>query len=133
MFVHEDGQPLEAVVEALSGHLGNLTAYFLENDYHCFEQEELCVGFFYYVLQLYAHNKIGDDSFDDLIQLADLFGKDVEVLTILMEQDLTEDIVNEWKDFVTENECVPRDFLGAVIGAIAVFLGVLNDPTNDAA
>lgn len=132
MFVHEDGKPLEKAVEALSGYLGELTAHFLEKEYDYPEQEDLCVGFFYYALQLYAYDKVGTDSFDDLIRLAELFRNDLEIMTIIIEQDLSEDLVFDWEEFLTEQdveETVPMDFPNAVIGAVAVLLGVLKDPT----
>lgn len=133
MFVHEDGKPLEQAVEALSAYLGNLTAHFLEKDYGRSGYEDLCIGFFYYALQLYAYDQVGDDSFDDLIQLAELFRNDTELLTIVLEQDLSEEIVEEWIDFLSENSEIPRNFPEAAIGAIAVFLGVLKDPTSNVA
>ena len=131
MFVHKNGEPLEKAVEALSSYLGALTSYFLKNDYCCPYQEDICFEFFYYALQLYAYNRVGNDSFDDLIRLAELFQNDVDVLTVVLAEDLPEDIVNEWTGFVTENEYVPRNFPEAVTGAVAVFLGVLKDPIDN--
>lgn len=133
MFVHENGKPLDKAVEALSSYLGDVTAHFLEEEYDAPDHEELCFGFFYYALQLYAYDQIGCDSFDDLILLAELFENDVELMTIVMERDLNAEIMDEWTDFLTVNDHIPRHFADAVIGGLAVFLGVLTDPTGEAA
>lgn len=133
MFVHKNGVPLENVVETLSGYLGNLTAHFLENEYNRPDLEDLCIGFFYYSLPLYAYDQVGGDSFDDLIQLTELFMADVETFTVVLKLDLPEEIVDEWMEFLTDNTYVPLNFPEAVTGAVAVFLGVLNDPTGNVA
>ena len=132
MFIHEDGKPLENVVEALSGYLGCIAAHFLETDYRYPDMENLCIGFFYYSMQLYAYDRVGGDSFDDLIRLAELFQSDIDVFNTVLEQNLTEEIVDEWMAFLIENDYIPRNFSDAVTGAVAVFLGVLKDPTYDA-
>lgn len=125
MFVHNYGMPDEKAVEKLSGYLGKLTAHFLEEEYNASDMEELCYGFFYYSLQIYAYNKVGADSFDDLIKLVELFENNIGVLTIVFEQDLEEDVIDEWLEFLLDNEYVPRHFTDAVIGALAVLLGVM--------
>ena len=125
MFVHKNGMPDEKAVQNLSVYLGKLTSYFLDKEYNAPCMEELCIGFFYYSLQIYAHNKVGNDSFDDLIQLAELFENDIVVLTIVFEQDLDQDIIDDWSEFLLDNEYVPRHFTDAVIGALAVLLGVI--------
>ena len=131
MFVHENGKPIEKAVIALSSYLGSLTAYFLEKEYEIPDMEDLCYGFFYFALQLYAYDQVGCDSFDDLIQLAELFECDSEVMTIVLERDLPEEIVEDWIQFLTINDYVPLCFKDAVTGAVAVLLGVLKDPTTD--
>ena len=133
MFVHENGEPLENVVRDLSTHLGKLTDHFLVNDYHRPSMEELCYGFFYFSLQLYAYNKVGCDSFDDLIRLAELFLSEIDVFTIVLETNLSEDIVDEWRKFIAINDYVPFGFPEAVTGAVAVLLGVLKAPNNSVA
>lgn len=125
MFVHKNGKPVDKAVEDLSNYLGKLTARFLKQEYNTWDMEELCFGFFHHSLQLYANNKIGDDSFDDLIKLAELFENDTDVLTIVFEMDLSEHDVDEWLEFLSANDYVPRHFTKAVIGAIATLLGVM--------
>ena len=129
MFVHEDGEPLEDVVETLSRQLGDLTVHFLERDYNARNIEdylnELCYGFFYYSLQLYAYNQVGDDSIDDLIRLAELFRSDITIFNIVLEQDLPKEIVDGWMAFTARYDYIPYGLPEAVTGAISVFLGVL--------
>ena len=59
------------------------------------------------------------------IQLAELFENDIVFLTIVFEQDLDQDIIDDWSEVLLYNEYVPRHFTGAVIGALAVLLGVI--------
>ena len=129
MFVHEDGEPLEDVVKTLSQQLGDITTHFLEKDYNARNIEdymnELCYGFFYYSLQLYAYNKVGDDSIDDLIRLAELFRSDIAIFNIVLEEDLPKEIVDEWMAFTARYDYIPYGFPEAVTGAVSVFLGVL--------
>ena len=117
------------MVETLSRQLGDLTVHFLEKDYNARNIEEylneLCYGFFYYSLQLYAYNKVGKDSIDDLIQLAELFRSDIKIFTIVLEDALAKKIVDRWMAFTARYDYIPRGFPEAVTGAVSVFLGVL--------
>ena len=71
------------------------------------------------------HRRIFKCSFDDLIKLAELFENDIEVLTNVFEMDLSVNDMNEWLEFMSANDYVPRHFTQAVIGAITTLLGVM--------
>ena len=130
MFVREDERPLEDNVVVLSRYLGKRTAAFLASDNRP-DNEDLCTDFFYYSLQLYAHGMIGDDSVDDLIQLAEVYERDPEILGIIGDDDLPEELAKDLRYWLMENDRAPANFVTATIGALAVFLGVLPDPIEE--
>lgn len=126
MFVRENDQPLEKNVILLSRYLGKYTAAFLaEND--ASDNEELCTDFFYYGLQLYAYGTIGDESVDDLILLAETYARDPEILAIVGDTDLPKELASDWRGWLMENDQAPTNFVTATIGAVSVFLGVLQE------
>lgn len=123
-FVRKDGKPLVQAVELLSQYLGKQTALFLkDNEYS--ETEQFCQEFYHHCLQLYAYGSIGDDSFDDLIQLAEVYVQQPEILAIIADDDLPEDISLAWKEWLHEHSQAPFGFVSATTGALAVLLGVL--------
>lgn len=125
-FVRQGGRPMEEAVVSLSEWLGERTEAFLDYE----GQYDLCVGFYYYSLQLYAHGRVGGDTVDDLLQLAEVYEKDSEVLCIIAEDNLPAELADETRYFYMENEQTPPNFWRAVLGALAVFLGVIPDPVE---
>lgn len=130
MFVREDERPLEDNVVTLSRYLGKRTAAFLASEDRP-DNEDLCTDFFYHSLQLYAHGAIGDDSVDDLIQLAEVYERNPEVLGIIGDDDLPAEQAQDLRYWLMENDKAPPNFVTATIGALAVFLGVLPDPIGE--
>lgn len=128
IFVRRNQQPLEDAVFQLSQYLGAHAAYHL-NQTTGKAQTEFCTEFYYYCLQLYAYGGIGDDSFDDLIRLAEVYVQDPNILSIIAEDVLPPQIARDWTDWLTENDRAPFGFITATIGAVASLLGVLSEKT----
>lgn len=117
---------MEKNVILLSRYLGKHAAGFLEENGQL-SYEEFCTDFFYYGLQLYAYGMIGNDSVDDLILLAETYARAPEVLAIVGDDDLPKELADEWRNWLTENDQAPTNFVTAVIGAVSVFLGVIRE------
>lgn len=123
MLVREKDAPVEHVVVALSRYLAQRASYFLK-----MENEDLVFGFFYYGIQLFAYGAIGDESIDDLIQLAKAYERDPEILAILGEEDLPAELAGRYRDWTLEYDQAPEGLTDSVTAAVAVLLGVMSDP-----
>lgn len=124
IFVRCNHLPLENAVCQLSQYLGTQAAYHLNSEAPE-ENAAFCTTFYYHCLQLYAYGCIGDDSFDDLIRLAEVYVQDPVILEIIAEDTLPQQIAQEWTDWLAENDRAPIGFITATIGAVASLLGVL--------
>lgn len=134
MFLRTKEGPNEEMLNTMTKYLAARTLHFLKlenqkKDDFQFE-EELCENFFYFTLWMYANNSIGDDSFDDLIKLANLLQKDRLVFEIVLEDDLPADVFQEARDWLMEIEGarIPLEFERAVQGAVCIFTGTIYDP-----
>lgn len=136
MFVHDfrSHRPNMRSVESLSSYLGKRIAYFLEElkpEYHADDFEDVATTVMYFGLMLYAYNMIGQDKLDDLILWAECYANNPEVMAIIVEDDLPEDLSEECREFVAENEIAPSGFVNAVTAAVAVLTGAIYDPFGE--
>lgn len=135
MFLRKDDAPNEEALDSLKEYLAARTLHFLilsnqQKKYDHEFEEELCEKFFYFCLWMYANNSIGDDSFDDLIKLANLLQKDKLVFEFVLEDSMPADIFREARDWLMnlDGERIPLEFERAVQGAVCVFTGTIYDP-----
>lgn len=129
VFVRNNNQPVESAVFHLSQYLGAQASYDLSQG-TLEEMAQFCATFYYDCLQLYAHGCIGDDSFDDLIRLAEVYAQDPDILVIIAQDDLSWQISQEWTEWLSENNRAPSGFITATIGAVAALQGVLPEKTT---
>lgn len=128
IFVRRNHQPLEEAVSSLSQYLGAQASNYLNME-TSEEAAQFCTVFYYYRLQLYAYGCIGDDSFDDLIRLAEVYAQDPMLLAIIAEDKLPPEITKDWTDWLLGNHQAPIGFITATIVAVASLLGVLSEKT----
>ena len=124
LFVREDNKPIEGAVRLLSDYLSERAALFMKEP----GWTDYLYHFFYYTIQLYAHGTIGEDSFDDLIQMAEAHERDRTILPTICRMDLPSDLADDCQDWVNENGIVPNDMTNCVAASVGVLLGVLPDP-----
>lgn len=129
-FVCSEGTFDVTRVDELSGFLAERTVLFLG-------KEELEANIFcrrFYTLSFYAlaSGNVGDESIDDVIQLAECVVRSRDIFTTVLRNLLPEDMISELFHFSEEydNTYLGPNFEDAVLGAIAVLLGVLADPIN---
>lgn len=127
MFVRDTDGPNEGVIKELGEYLAKRTAAFLNAE----GWEECCAYFFHFSLYMMASGQIGEECIDDLIQLAECYERSPEVFAMVGEAYLTEDMLQDLQEWVAENEVAPPNFGTAVLGAVAVLMGVLYDPIID--
>lgn len=127
MFVRDRDGPNEEAIRELGKYLATRTAAFLKEE----GWEEICETFFHYSLYMMASGQIGEECIDDLIQLGDCYEKHPETFAIVGEAYLEDEMLQELQEWVTENEWAPPNFGTAVLGAVAVLMGVLDDPLEE--
>ncbi|MBQ6818703.1 MAG: hypothetical protein IJP35_03755 [Clostridia bacterium] len=91
---------------------------------------DFCTQFFSLAISAVASGGVGNESIDDIIQLAECLVRDRETFTIVMKPLIPEDRVAELYAFVDdyESDYFLPTFEDAVMGAVAVFMGALEDP-----
>lgn len=117
----------ETAVLQMSDYLTVRTMCFLDP---CFKSHNLVRRF--YVLALYAisSGRVGNETIDDIIQLAECLARSKDVFVTVVKNLLPENLISDLFDFadsIDETFCASM-FEDAVLGAISVFLGVLADP-----
>ena len=122
--VRDNGAPVEGAVQLLAGYLGERTAWFLHQE----ELADYFFHFFYYTIQLYAHNSIRDECLDDLIVMAEAHEQDAQTLATICTTNLPQELSEECQKWTTESGMVPHRMSECVTAAIGVLLGVLPDP-----
>lgn len=93
--------------------------------------DEVATTVMYFGLMLYAYNMIGQDKLDDLILWSECYANNPEVMAIIVEDDLPEDLSEECREFVAENEIAPSGFVDAATAAVAVLTGAIYDPFGE--
>lgn len=136
MLVHDfrSHRPNMRAVDSLSRYLGKRTAYFLSElrpEYQFDEFEETATTVMYFGLLLYAYDTIGQDKLDDLIRWAECYAESPEVMSIVVDDNLPEDLSEECREFVAENEIAPSGFVDAATAAVAVLTGAIYDPFGE--
>lgn len=137
MLVHDfrTHRPNMRAVEDLSSYLGKRIDYFLRSLWpgsnRDADQTDIATSVMYYGLLLYAYDTIGQDKLDDLIRWAECYAESPEVMSIVVDDNLPEDLSEECREFVAENEIAPSGFVDAATAAVAVLTGAIYDPFGE--
>lgn len=137
MLVHDfrTHRPNMRAVEDLSSYLGKRIDYFLRRLWPGSngdtDQIDLATSVMYFGLLLYAYDTIGQDKLDDLIRWAECYAESPEVMSIVVDDNLPEDLSEECREFVAENEIAPSGFVDAATAAVAVLTGAIYDPFGE--
>lgn len=115
-------------VDELCTYLAKRSVHFWDNKSD--ETEQFCYHFYNIVIRGIASGKVGGESIDDIIQLADCLIKSKQVFVIVAKDILPKEMIGELFDFIDNS---PKNyfcasFVDAVLGAISVLLGILKDP-----
>lgn len=126
-------RPLSAKdnIEELSRYLATRTIPF----WNIFSDNAETFSFRFYRLALSAitSGRVGHESIDDILQLADCLVRNRRAFIIAMKELLPADMIGELYDFAESYGEVlySVSFENAVLGGLCVFLGVLEDPVAD--
>lgn len=137
MLVHDfrTHRPNMRAVEDLSSYLGKRIDYFLRSLWpgsnRDADQTDIATSVMYYGLLLYAYDTIGQDKLDDLIRWAECYAESPEVMSIVVDDNLPEELSEECREFVAENEIAPSGFVDAATAAVAVLTGAIYDPFGE--
>lgn len=120
----------ETYVEELSISLADRTVCFWGK--RTAEATSFCRRFYILAFYALASGEVGDESIDDVIQLAECLVRSRDVFVTVLRSLLPVDMVSELFNFVEayDDSYFSATFEDAVLGAIAVLLGVLADPLN---
>lgn len=137
MLVHDfrTHRPNMRAVEDMSNYLGKRIDYFLRSLWPGSngdtDQTDIATSVMYYGLLLYAYDTIGQDKLDDLIRWAECYAESPEVMSIVVDDNLPEELSEECREFVAENEIAPSGFVDAATAAVAVLTGAIYDPFGE--
>ena len=89
-----------------------------------------CYRYYLLAISALAGGEVGEESVDDIIQLAECLVRSRETYIIVMKDLLPSDMIGELFDFTEsyDDAFFSAAFEDAVMGAVAVFLGSLSDP-----
>lgn len=124
MFIRENGKPNDEAIRELGKYLSDRTAAFLHGE----GWGDICDTFYHYSLYMMASGQICEECIDDLIQLGDCYEKCPETFALVGETLLENEMLQDLREWVIENDLAPSNFGRAVLGAVAVLTGVLPDP-----
>ena len=123
-----DGQVDDRRASELSAFLAERCMSFWnkEND----SAECFCFQFFYLAICSIASGAVGDESIDDIIQLAETLVRSREVFCIVVKELVPSDMIGEMFDLTEsyDDSFYTSTFEDAVLGAVSVYLGMLKDP-----
>lgn len=122
----------DKTIEKLSKYLAVRAGHFWKPNN--VEAEKFCEQFFLLAIYAIAGGEVGNESVDDIIQLAECLVRDIDVFTTVMKNLLPTDMIGMLFEFteICDGEALTVHFEDAVLGAVSVFLGVLEDPIPQA-
>lgn len=124
-----DEQYNEAKIYELSAYLAARSMCFISKDSSL--TFELFQNFYWYSIQIIASGKIGNESVDDLIQLAECIVRSVEIYSIVAKDCMPEILHQSFEEWVSFIDNQPEaEMQDAVLGAVCVFVGRLKDPLS---
>ena len=97
------------------------------------KSEAFCRQFFMLAINAIAGGEVGDETMDDLIQLAETLVRSKEIFVYVMKDLLPDDLVSELFELTEsyDSDLYTASFEDAVLGAIAIYLGTLKDPIEN--
>lgn len=118
----------EAATEELSKYLAERTVCFWNQQDP--DAWHFCYRYYRLAISALASGGVGEESVDDIIQLAECLVRSRETYIIVMKGLLPADMIGELFDFTEsyEDAFFSASFEDAVLGAVAVFLGSLSAP-----
>ena len=128
--VKKDGIVDETLVHSLCELLAERTVYFWDNKPE--EAQIFCVRFYKLAIYSLLCEKLSTECIDDIIQLAECLVRSRKIFKIALKDMLPSNLIGELFDFTEsyDESFFTSTFEDAVLGSIAVFLGVLSDPTK---
>lgn len=128
--IDSHGQYNEAKIYELSAYLAARSMCFISKDSNL--SFELFQNFYWYSIQIIASGKIGNESVDDLIQLAECIVRSIEVYSIVAKDCLPELLHQSFEEWLNSMDVEPAvELQDAVLGAVCVFVGRLKDPISE--
>lgn len=117
----------EEIITELSHYLASRTLFFWTQDG---ATEDFCFRFYEIALYALSSGKVGDESVDDIIQLAECLVRSRRVFIDVVKKLLPADMIANLFFFTEsyKDEFYTVLFEDAVLGAISVFLGIIEDP-----
>ena len=97
------------------------------------EAEGFCYRFFMLAIYSLAFDQVSEECVDDIIQLAECLVRSKDTFIVVCKKLLPSDMIEELHNFTEEYSrafYVPY-FSDAVLGAVAVYTGALEDPVMD--
>lgn len=95
-------------------------------------QPEFFEQFYSLAIRMVASGKLGDESIDDIIQLAECIVRSKDIFVAVAKDLLPKDRISDLFAFIDQygESYFTAHFEDAVLGAVAVFLGTLADPAR---
>ena len=121
-------------------HVLELCAYLASRTMHFWnrtdeQSNDFCLLFYELAICSISSGKVGNETIDDLIQLADCLVRSRDIFTVVTKELLSPDMISTLFAFIEmcEDVLLTPEFTDAVLGAVSVFLGVLKDPCTEEA
>lgn len=129
-FVCEKGLIIDSYVEELSQFLASKTILLWDKKEA--DAEAFCNRFYSLAFYALASGKVGYESIDDVIQLAECLVRSRDTFITVLKNLLPDDMINELFNFIEDydDSYFTPTFEDAVLGGIALFLGSLTDPMS---
>lgn len=121
----------EIEAAALIAYLASRTAHLWNRTDELGQQ--FCSKFYSLAIYALCSGKVGNESIDDVIQLAECLVRSRETFVTVMSSLLPKDMIAMMFDLTDsfDSSYFNPTFEDAVLGAVSVFLGVLNDPVQE--
>ena len=128
--VGEGGGIQENDVADLADHLSRRSILFWNGAGS--PQPEFFASFYDLAIRMVASGKLGNESVDDIIQLAECIVRSKDIFITVAKDLLPEDRISELFEFTDQYDefWFVAHFEDAVLGAVAAFLGTLADPVR---
>lgn len=128
--VCEKGSINDSYVDEISHFITSRTTPLWHNKEQ--DVEEFCYRFYTLAFYALASKKVGNESIDDVIQLAECLVRSRDTFITVLKNLLPANMISELFNFTEDydDSYFTPTFEDAVLGGIAVFLGSLTDPTS---
>ena len=125
-----NGSIIESTARELRDYLAEKTILFWKDNHP--DKNTFCQQFYELAIYAIAGGNVGQESVDDIIRLAECLVHSRQVFVIVMKKLLLQDMIGNMFGFVDscDDQTFSPDFEDAVLAAVSVLLGVLQDPST---